>query len=556
MKKSDQIPSDDLNRLHDTIESLQSRVEQLEAKMVALESSPIMRYIVKDEEDETGDADSEETRKGIESAIGEHGFAWISSIILIFFVVFLMVLFQKNWGSLAATMSGLAASAVVFLLTLLLRKRFSGQVNRIHTGILMLLYYISLRLHFFTDDPLIASLPLSLIILAIPVVIQFVYALKRKSQFLTGIGLIMLIAAGLCSDVTEIILFSGAVTTGLSIMLLWRNNWSQQVYFALFLVYLNHVLWLFGNPAGGNDFVIREVAGYNLLFLFGYGILFSLGSILLLKKEQPVSFSISTTMWNALFFSTILALEVTTFYKKNYMLIFAVITVFSLGYSALLQLKGKHRFITAFYACVSFIALSITIYGYAGLPQSYLWLALQSLLVVSIALWFRSQIIVWVNTLLFVGILLFYLAKSPSLDTVNFVFAIVALLTARFLNWKKERLTLRTEALRNIYLLAAFFMLLLALFKAIPKQFITLSWVGAAAFYFILSILLRNIKYRYMAIGTLIVAILYLFLIDLKNMEVGFRVVAFLIVAMISLAGSLYYTNLKVKKKPEKDRDL
>jgi len=351
-------------------------------------------------------------------------------------------------------------------------------------------------------------------------------------------------------------MFSGAVTTGLSIVLLWRNNWSQQVFFALFLVYLNHLLWLFGNPAGGNAFVIREAAGFNLFFLFSYGILFSIGSILLHKKEQPVSFSISTTIWNALFFSMILALEVTAFYKENYMLIFAVIALCSLGYSALLQLKGKHQFITAFYACVSFIAISITIYGYAGLPQSYLWLALQSLLVVSIALWFRSQIIVWVNTLLFVGMLLFYLIISPSLDTVNFIFAFVALLTARFLNWKKERLTLKTEALRNIYLLAAFFMLLFSLYKAIPKQFITLSWVGAAAFYFILSILLRNIKYRYMATGTLILAILYLFLIDLKNMEIGFRVVAFLIVAVISLAGSLYYTNLKVKKKSEKGSDL
>jgi hypothetical protein len=229
--------------------------------------------------------------------------------------------------------------------------------------------------------------------------------------------------------------------------------------------------------------------------------------------------------------------------------VFGVISLCSLGYSALLKLKEKNPFITAFYACVSFIAMSITIYGYAGLPGSYLWLALQSLLVVSVALWFRSRIIVWVNTILFTGMLLFYLVKSPSLDSVNFTFAIVALLTARFLNWKKERLGLQTEALRNIFLIAAFFMTLLALYKAVPKQFVTLSWVGAAALYFILSILIRNIKYRYLAIGILIIAIVYLFLIDLKNMEIGLRVVALLIIALLSLVGSLYYTNLKAKKK-------
>ena len=145
--------------------------------------------------------------------------------------------------------------------------------------------------------------------------------------------------------------------------------------------------------------------------------------------------------------------------------------------------------------------------------------------------------------------IIFYLAKSPSLDPVNFTFVIVALLTARFLWWKKERLTFKTDMLRNVFLLTAFFMTLFALHKVMPKQFITLSWVGAAALYFISSILIRNIKYRYMAIGLLIVAILNLLLIDMKSMETGFRVVAFLIVAVISLVGSLYYTNLKGKKK-------
>jgi hypothetical protein len=548
MTTSDQIPPDDLSRLQQSIDSLQSRVELLENKLATWESSSLKRFLVRNEE-EPEESESDENQKGIESTIGEDGFAWISSIISIFFVVFLMVLFQKNSGSLAATMSGLAATGGIYLVTLLLRKKFPGQVNRIQTGILLLLYYIALRLHYFSGDPLIKNLPLSLIFLAIPVIVQFIYALRKKSQFLLGIGMIMLISAGLFSDVTEIILLSGAVITGLSITLLWQNNWSQQVYFALFLVYLNHLLWLFGNPVGGNAFVMRDSAGINLVFLFMYGILFSIGSILLHKKEQPVSFSISTTIWNALLFSMILILEVAAFYKASYMVIFAVIAVCSLGYSALLQFKEKHAFITAFYACVSFISISITIYGYAGLPLSYLFLALQSLLVVSIALWFRSRLMVWVNTFLFAGMLLFYLVKSPSLDSVNFTFVIVALLNARFLNWKKERLTLQSEALRNIFLIAAFFMTLLSIYKAVPTQFITLSWVGASAVYFILSILIRNIKYRYLAIGTLFVAILYLVAIDMKSMDIGFRVVAFLIVAVISLAGSLYYTNLKRKAK-------
>jgi len=138
MKETDQIPPDDLSRMQSSIDSLQSRIELLESKMASLESSSLSRYITNDEQAEVTDPDEGETRKGIESIIGEDGFAWISSIILIFFVVFLMVLFQKTSGSLAATISGLAATGGVYLLTLLLRKRFSGQVNRINTGILCL----------------------------------------------------------------------------------------------------------------------------------------------------------------------------------------------------------------------------------------------------------------------------------------------------------------------------------------------------------------------------------------------------------------------------------
>jgi general stress protein CsbA len=51
------------------------------------------------------------------------------------------------------------------------------------------------------------------------------------------------------------------------------------------------------------------------------------------------------------------------------------------------------------------------------------------------------------------------------------------------------------------------------------------------------------------------VAIFNLVLIDMKSMEIGFRVVAFLIVAVISLVGSLYYTNLRAKKKSEQDQE-
>jgi uncharacterized membrane protein len=85
------------------------------------------------------------------------------------------------------------------------------------------------------------------------------------------------------------------------------------------------------------------------------------------------------------------------------------------------------------------------------------------------------------------------------------------------------------------------------LFHSVPKQFITLSWTIAALLYFLLSFALKNVKYRYMALGTMICAAIYLFLVDLAHIEIIYRVLALLFLAALSIGISIYYTN-RVKK--------
>ena len=101
--------------------------------------------------------------------------------------------------------------------------------------------------------------------------------------------------------------------------------------------------------------------------------------------------------------------------------------------------------------------------------------------------------------------------------------------------------------IRNLYMIEGFVMMLLALFHAVPKQFVTFSWTMAALLYFIISLLLKNIKYRYMALGTMICSALYLFMVDLARIEIIYRVLALLFLAAISIGISIYYTN-RIKK--------
>jgi uncharacterized membrane protein len=92
-------------------------------------------------------------------------------------------------------------------------------------------------------------------------------------------------------------------------------------------------------------------------------------------------------------------------------------------------------------------------------------------------------------------------------------------------------------------------MILFALFHAVPKQYITLSWTMAALAYFLLSFILKNVKYRYMALGTMICAACYLFIVDLARIELIYRVLALLFLAAISIGISIYYTNRTKKLK-------
>jgi hypothetical protein len=62
------------------------------------------------------------------------------------------------------------------------------------------------------------------------------------------------------------------------------------------------------------------------------------------------------------------------------------------------------------------------------------------------------------------------------------------------------------------------------------------------------SLTLKLIKYRWMAIATVLVTGFYLFFVDLSHLETGYRVLAFLFLALISLGASLYFTK-RVRKK-------
>ena len=157
------------------------------------------------------------------------------------------------------------------------------------------------------------------------------------------------------------------------------------------------------------------------------------------------------------------------------------------------------------------------------------------------------------NSILFVGLLIAYFVSGETLHGINFSFALVALGTARILNWRKQRLEIRTELIRNLFLFTGAIMVLFSLHQAVPPNFVTLSWTLSALVFFILSVLIRNMKYRWLAIITMVVTVFYLFIVDLSNISLGYRIVALMFIAAISLGISIFYSRRLKSKKEESE---
>lgn len=482
---------------------------------------------------------------GLEQKIGEFALAWVGSIIFLLGIVFLMVYtISLGYDTLASALGYLATMGFYFLSRVWLQTL--PYISRVLTSSsVALLYFTTLRLHYFSARPIIESAAFALVLLLIAVGFHLGFALKRDSQWLAGLAVLFGYLSALLSGVTHIGLPLVVVMSALSVYLAVTRRWWTLLNFSILFAYTAHLLWLINNPVLGHP--IRAVAEhqYNLVYLFAYAAIFSWPGLRFTEETAFEPSAIGAVAFNCLGFSALSSMVVMALFQDRFAAVYLGVALLFLVSAVWQWTQSHHNFSPSVYACFGYMALSVALYGYAGIPTAYFWLALQSLLVVSMSLWFRSKLLVVVNFFIFLGILGAYLVLSPSSNIANFTFAAVAHASARIMNWQKDRLTLRTKNLRNLYLIIAFIFVLYGIHHAVPPSYVTLSWTAAAVVYFLLSLLLRNIKYRWMAIAAVFLTILYLFLVDLARLDPRYRVAAFLFLGIIALAISLFYTRFR-----------
>ncbi|MDF1575350.1 MAG: hypothetical protein P1P86_09190 [Bacteroidales bacterium] len=487
----------------------------------------------------------------IESRIGEYGMAWMGNIVLLFGILFLSQYLQNNNQEIISLVFGFVSVAFVYLLGHLTRKSLPYMSRLFNYNGHLLLYIQAMRISMFPGSQIINNTLLSHLLVLVVLFSLLYLAYRNSSQLLAVIVWLMAVITAVAEGNTHFMLPLMLGISGSAIWFTIKKDWWTGLYISVFLAYFIYLMWIIGNPIMSKSLEFVNIHQSGHFYLFACALAYSLMALLPESEKVSRSQLNPIIVWNGLGFSFIFTLSVLAFFTEDYYNYFGLIAAFCIIYSIWLQLRETWKSVAAMYAVYSFVAFSISIAGIFHFPLAFLLLSIQSILVVIVALWFRSRFMVIMNSILFLGLLLAYLIMGNILHEINFAFAIVALGTARILNWRKQRLEIRTELIRNIFLSTGAMMVLFSLHQAVPANFVTLSWTFSAMLFFILSLLIRNVKYRWLGIITIVVTVFYLFIVDLSNISLGYRIVALMFIASISLGISIFYSRRMKSRKKE-----
>jgi hypothetical protein len=333
-----------------------------------------------------------------------------------------------------------------------------------------------------------------------------------------------------------------ATTTG-------RNcNWPAIEIAAVPVVFGAYLLWALGNPlrGGGAHFVTGPVAAP--LCLLALVAILALGPWW--RGEEPGETpraGIAALLNCGLGYGAFLLHTVVAF-RGGVALLHAVAFVVFLGLAAGFWLRQGSRVATFFYAMTGYAALTAAIFKASAAPAVFVWLSAQSLVVVATAVWFRSRFIVVANFLIYVAVVLGYVFVVQRETGISLGFGVVALLSARILNWQKDRLELKTALMRNAYLIGAFLVFPYALYHLVSAKYVAIAWVGLAVGYYLLNALIQNQKYRWMGHATLLLTTCYLVVVGTRSFEPVYRVLSFLVLGTALLMVSVVFTRLRKRR--------
>lgn len=479
----------------------------------------------------------------LEQVVGQRWFAHVGILVLALGAGFALSLPYPGAPPALPSILGLLAAGGLLLLARWWRETFALISSYLRGTAMALFFFSALRLFFFgatpaltTDSWLGRSLLLSVVILNLGL------AARRRSPYLWALALVM-------GYVTLVLVRSpwlvGLGLTALCVLVveIWRRHgWPALLLLNIPAAYLTHLVWLLDGSLWRGAFQPAREPSWSVYFILGYAVVLSTAPLLRRHAGPENSLDGACALLNAgggyalFLFHTVVACP--TAMAGLQLLAAAVFLALAATFWSIL----RSELACFFYAMAGYLALSVAILSAFAVPNVFVWLSLQSVVVLTTALWFRSPFLVVANFFIYVAVVLGYMIVATRETGISLGFGLVALFSARILNWQKERLQLKTELMRNAYLLSALLVFPYALYHLVPRAYVAVSWVGVAGVYYVLNLLIRNQKYRWMGHCTLLLTVVYLLAVGIIELAPMQRVLSFLVLGTVLVAVSLLFT--------------
>jgi len=374
-------------------------------------------------------------------------------------------------------------------------------------------------------------------------------SLQRKSPYLFNLTLATGFATAIAVGSGWFLLPMIVVLSTLSVAVSLRHGWNTVLVFATALAYLTHLIWALNNPFLGNEMGFVDGPELSLFLLLVYAAIFSLGALARKEKEkEEIGFIVASFLNGGGSYGVYLLHSEVAFQSSLIGLHLMASAVF-LTLAIVFWLRVRSRFSTFAYVMLGYLALSVAIVRAFAMPDLFVWLSAQSIIVVATAIWFRSRFIIVANFVIYLSIVIGYLVVGGEETGISIGFGIVALASARILNWQRDRLELKTEVMRHAYLLSAFAVFPYAASHLVPGEYVSLAWLGIAGFYYLMNLIVRSQKYRWMGHLTLLLTVFYVLFIGIARLAPTYRIVSFLVLGTVLLIGSLIFTRIRARRK-------
>jgi hypothetical protein len=479
----------------------------------------------------------------LEQVIGQRWFAHVGILVLALGAAFALSLPYPGAPPVLPAALGASAAGGLLVLARSWRKSFSLISSYLGGAAMALFYFSVLRLYFFGATPVlrIDSWMGRCVLLAI-VGLNLGLALRRSSPYLAGLALGMGYLTLALLDSAGLLCVGITVLSGLVVECWRRHGWHALLLLNIPAAYLTHFVWMLDGSFGQGAFQPGREPVWSVYFILIYAVVMGLAPLIRRMTSAEESFEAACALFNAGMAFGLYWLHSAVAFESAMMSLQLVAAAVFLAMAVVLWCVRRSELACSIYAMTGYWALSVVLLNAFTVPDVFVWLSLQSVLVVITALWFCSPFIVVANFFIYVAIVLGYVIVAGRETGISLGFGLVALISARILNWQKERLQLRTEKMRNAYLFSALVVFPYALYHLVPRAYVAVSWVGVAAMYYLLNLLIRNQKYRWMGHCTLLFTLIYLLVIGITQLAPAQRVFSFLVLGTVLVAVSLVFT--------------